>query len=124
MGESKNGEGPQRSRRRWQPWKRPPERFVMAPWIARFARAAFQQRRHTEYLAPLVRCAADTLESQLTEVGRRDLLRRHGHYALWIGPKASKRAAAEQSRAAALVIPTKEASAELLRAAAAQLGWA
>src|ERR1700751_108622 len=25
---------------------------VMAPWIARFARAALQQRRHTENLAP------------------------------------------------------------------------
>jgi glycine/D-amino acid oxidase-like deaminating enzyme len=93
---------------------------VMAPWIARFARAAFQQRRHTEYLAPLVRCAADTLESQLSEVGRRDLLRRHGHYALWIGPNASKRAAAEQLRAASLGIPTKDAPLELLRAAAAQ----
>jgi D-amino-acid dehydrogenase len=95
---------------------------VMAPWIARFARAAFQQRRHTEYLAPLVRSAADTLESQLSEVGRHDLLRRHGHYALWIGPKASKRAAAERSRAAALGIPTKVAPVELLRAAAAQAG--
>jgi D-amino-acid dehydrogenase len=93
---------------------------VMAPWIARFARAAFQQRRHTEHLAPLVRSAADILESQLSEVGRHDLLRRHGHYALWIGPKACKRAAAEQARATALGIPTKEAPAELLRAAAAQ----
>jgi D-hydroxyproline dehydrogenase len=97
---------------------------VMAPWIARFARAAFQQRLHTEHLAPLVRCAADTLESQLSEVGRPDLLRRHGHYALWIGPKASKHAAAEQSRATALGIPTKEAPEELLRAAAAQVGRA
>jgi D-amino-acid dehydrogenase len=95
---------------------------VMAPWIARFARAAFQQRRNTEYLAPLVRSAADTLESQLSEVGRHDLLRRHGHYALWIGPKASKRAVAEQSRAAALGIPTNGAPVELLRAAAAQAG--
>jgi glycine/D-amino acid oxidase-like deaminating enzyme len=95
---------------------------VMAPWIARFAHAAFQQRRHTEYLAPLVRSAADTLESQLSEVGRHDLLRRHGHYALWIGPKASKRAAAAQSRAAALGILTKAAPVELLRAAAAQAG--
>jgi glycine/D-amino acid oxidase-like deaminating enzyme len=93
---------------------------VMAPWIARFARAAFQQRRHTEHLAPLVRSAADVLESQLSEVGRHDLLRRHGHYALWIGPKASKRAAAEQARATALGIPNREAPAELLRAAAAQ----
>jgi D-amino-acid dehydrogenase len=95
---------------------------VMAPWIARFARAAFQQRRHTEHLAPLVRSAADMLESQLSEVGRHDLLRRHGHYALWIGPKASKRAAAEQARATGLGIPTKEAPVELLRAAAAQAG--
>jgi D-amino-acid dehydrogenase len=93
---------------------------VMAPWIARFARAAFQQRRHTEHLAPLVRSAADMLESQLSEVGRHDLFRRHGHYALWIGPKASTRAAAEQARATGLGIPTKEAPAELLRAAAAQ----
>jgi glycine/D-amino acid oxidase-like deaminating enzyme len=97
---------------------------VMAPWIARFARAAFQQRRHTEYLAPLVRCAADTLESQLSEVGRRDLLRRHGHYVLWTGPKASRRASAEQLRATSLGIPTKDAPAELLRAAAAQVGQA
>jgi glycine/D-amino acid oxidase-like deaminating enzyme len=93
---------------------------TMAPWITRFARAAFQQRRHTEHLAPLVRGSADTLESQLSEVGRRDLLRRHGHYALWTGPKASRRAAAEQSRAAALGIATKDAPTELLRAAAAQ----
>jgi len=93
---------------------------VMAPWITRFVRAAFQQQRHTEHLAPLVRCAADTLESQLSEVGRSDLLRRHGHYALWFGPKASKRAAAEQSGAAGLGIPTKDAPPELLRAAAAQ----
>src|ERR1700730_15233413 len=93
---------------------------VMAPWIARFARAAFQQRRHTEYLAPLVRSAADTLESQLSEVGRHDLLRRHGHYTLWIGPGASRRAAAERSRATSLGIPTQEAPVELLRAAAAQ----
>jgi glycine/D-amino acid oxidase-like deaminating enzyme len=95
---------------------------VMAPWIARFARAAFHQQQHTQQLEPLVRSAADTLESQLSEVGRHDLLRRHGHYALWSGPKASKRAAAGQSRAAALGIPTKAAPAELLRAAAAQAG--
>lgn len=91
---------------------------AMAPWIARFAHAAFQQQQHTEHLAPLVRSAADTLESQLSEVGQHALLRRHGHYALWAGPKAAKRAAAEQWRASALGIPTKEAPAELLRAAA------
>jgi len=93
---------------------------VMAPWIARFARAAFLQRQHTEHLAPLVRSAADTLESQLSEVGRHDLLRRHGHYALWMGPTASERAAAARSRANPLQISTREAPLELLRAAAAQ----
>jgi glycine/D-amino acid oxidase-like deaminating enzyme len=89
---------------------------TMAPWITRFVRAAFQQGQHTEYLAPLVRCAADTLESQLNEIGRRDLLKRNGHYVLWLGPKAAARAAADQVRAKGLGITTKEADEELLRA--------
>jgi D-amino-acid dehydrogenase len=63
------------------------------------------------------------LESQLGEVGKRDLLRRHGHYALWFGPKAAKRAAAAQLRAWALGVTTKDAPRELLRAAAAQASW-
>ncbi len=99
----------------------PPHRIItMAPWIARFAGAAFRQRKHTEHLAPLVRCAADVLEAQLGEVGRRDLLRRNGHYALWMGPKARVDAEAEQARAAALGIRTSDAPAELVRAAVAQ----
>ncbi len=93
---------------------------ILTPWIARFASAAFKQDRHTGYLAPLVRAAADTLESQLVEVGRRDLLRRNGHYALWIGANADARAAAERSRAAALGIRTSDAPLELVRAAVAQ----
>lgn len=93
---------------------------TMAPWITRFACAAFQQRRHTQHLAPLVRTAADTLESQLSEVGQRHLLRRHGHYAVWIGPKSSDRAAAERSRAAGLGIAAKDAPVELVRTVAAR----
>lgn len=92
---------------------------TMAPWIARFICAAFQQRRNTEYLAPLVRRAADALESQLSEVGRRDLLRRNGHYQMWAGPKASARAAADRARAAAIGVATQDAPAELVRAVAA-----
>jgi hypothetical protein len=42
---------------------------VMAPWMVRFALAAFHQRSHTRHLAPLVRSAADALHSQLCEVG-------------------------------------------------------
>jgi D-hydroxyproline dehydrogenase len=91
---------------------------VMAPWMVRFALAAFQQRSHTRHLAPLVRDAADALESQLCEVGRGDLLRRNGHYALWLGPKATSRAAAERARASNLGIATSDAPAELIRAAA------
>jgi glycine/D-amino acid oxidase-like deaminating enzyme len=91
---------------------------VMAPWMARFALAAFQQRSHTQHLAPLVRNAADELESQLCEVGRGDLMRRNGHYALWLGPKASSHAAAERTRASNLGIATSDAPAELIRTAA------
>lgn len=90
----------------------------MAPWMVRFALAAFQQRSHTRHLAPLAIAAADALEAQLCEVGRRDLLRRNGHYALWLGPKATSRAAAERIRASNLGIATSDASAELIRAAA------
>jgi glycine/D-amino acid oxidase-like deaminating enzyme len=92
----------------------------MAPWVARFALAAFKQRRHTEYLAPLVRCAADTLELRLDEVGRRSLLRRNGHYTLWFGPDALTRTASERSKAASLGIAIQDAPEDLLRAAFTQ----
>jgi glycine/D-amino acid oxidase-like deaminating enzyme len=96
---------------------------VMAPWMARFALAAFQQRSHTQHLAPLVRNAADELESQLCEVGRGDLMRRNGHYVLWLGPKAASHAAAERTRASNLGIVTSDAPAELIRAAASAAIW-
>jgi D-amino-acid dehydrogenase len=67
-----------------------------------------------------VRSAADTLESQLSEVGRRDLLQRNGHYVLWFGPGAAAGAATERARAASLGIATKDAPEELLRDAAAR----
>jgi glycine/D-amino acid oxidase-like deaminating enzyme len=91
---------------------------VMAPWMVRFALAAFRQGSHTRHLAPLVRNAADALDSQLCEVGRGDLLRRNGHYALWLGRKAAAHAAAERTRAADLGIATSDAPMELVRAAA------
>ncbi len=91
---------------------------VMAPWMVRFALAAFHQQSHTKHLAPLVRNAADALYSQLCEVGRGDLLRRNGHYALWLGRKSAAHAAAERTRASDLGIATSEAPVELVRAAA------
>ncbi|MEA3177755.1 MAG: hypothetical protein QOI59_1278 [Gammaproteobacteria bacterium] len=93
---------------------------VMAPWMARFAVAGFRQQANTKHLAPLVRNAANVLESQLCEVGGRDLLRRNGHYALWLGHKAAEHAVAERARAANLGIATSDAPPELIRAAASQ----
>lgn len=92
---------------------------TMSPWMARFALAAFRLEANTRHLAPLVSNAADVLESQLLEVGRGDLIRRNGHYALWLGPNATARAAAERARASSIGVPTADAPIELLRAAAA-----
>jgi D-amino-acid dehydrogenase len=90
----------------------------MSPWMMRFALAAFRLEANTRHLAPLVSNAADVLESQLLEVGRGDLIRRNGHYALWLGPNATARAAAERARASSIGVPTADAPIELLRAAA------
>jgi D-amino-acid dehydrogenase len=93
----------------------PPRRLLpLSPWIAGFVAAAFRQREHTRHLAPLVRGAADALERLLTEVGRRDLLRRHGHYTLWLGPDGQARCDAQRRRFAALEVRTQAAPRELL----------
>jgi D-hydroxyproline dehydrogenase len=93
--------------------------IVLAPWLARFARAAIRQREHTKYLAPLVECAADVLESKLDAIGRRDLLRRNGHYALWLGANAHAAAAAQLRSTMQLGIATAPAPGDLLKLAAA-----
>jgi D-amino-acid dehydrogenase len=93
---------------------------TMAPWIARFVCAAFKQRGNTQYLAPLVRSAADSLESRLKEVERLDLLRRNGHYVLRLGPKAHARMAADRALATELGLKAADAPEELLRAAASR----
>jgi D-amino-acid dehydrogenase len=97
-----------------------PARRIMPllPWFARFARAAFRQSANTRHLAPLVRSAPDALETLLSEIGRSDLMKRHGHYAVWLGSGASQRAAAEAANAARLEVPTSAMPAELLAAIA------
>jgi D-hydroxyproline dehydrogenase len=97
-----------------------PLRRVMSlsPWIARFAAAAFRQEANTRHLAPLVRGAADSLERLLVEIGRPDLLRRHGHYALWLGTAAAESAAREASNATRLEVRTEPAPGELLQSIA------
>jgi len=98
-----------------------PLRRVMSisPWMARFAVAAFRQKANTRHLAPLVRGAADLLEQTLAAIGRRDLIRRGGHYAIWLGPGATARATAEVTNAGRLGIHAAPAPAELLRSLAA-----
>lgn len=93
--------------------------LAMSPWMMRFALAAFRLEQNTRHLAPLVSNAADVLESQLLEVGRGDLIRRNGHYALWLGPHATANAANERARASSIGVPTGDAPIELLRAATA-----
>jgi glycine/D-amino acid oxidase-like deaminating enzyme len=61
----------------------------MLPWIARFARAAFQRDVHTRALAPLVLPAAAAWERWLQEIGRPELLRRNGHYEIGFGAKSA-----------------------------------
>lgn len=98
-----------------------PLRRVMslAPWMARFAIAAFRQEANTRHLAPLVRGGADSLEQMLASIGRSDLIRREGHYAIWSGPGATARAAAEATKAGQLGVRTTSAPRDLLQALAA-----
>jgi glycine/D-amino acid oxidase-like deaminating enzyme len=94
-----------------------PLRRVMslAPWMTRFAVAAFRQESNTRHLAPLVRDAANALARALSEVGRSDLLRRNGHYTVWLGEGASIRAARAATSAARVGVRTDPAPTELLR---------
>ena len=90
----------------------------LAPWLTRFAIAACRQKTNTRHLAPLVRHAADSLARRLEEVGRRDLMRRNGHYVVWLGSGAAGRAAREAANAARLEVRTAPAPDDVLRSVA------
>ena len=94
-----------------------PLRRVMSltPWFARFAVAAFRQEANTRHLAPLVRDAANALARALNEIGRSNLLRRNGHYAVWLDEGANIRAARAATAATGLGVHTEPAPSELLR---------
>ncbi len=101
------------------PWRRLPQ---VALWARHFAAAAFRRRANTLHLAPLVRPACAAWERLLREVGTPGLLRRNGHYQVWLGAAAARRACAEASRMTKLGIPTAPVAAELLRAVASAAG--
>src|SRR5580693_4729991 len=66
----------------------PRQALRMAPWIRRFAAAAFQRTKNTRHLMPLVRPSAEIWERWVQAIGRPELLRRHGHYEISLGPKS------------------------------------
>ena len=88
---------------------------ALLPWSARFALAAFRRERNTRHLAPIVRPSVEALERLLTEIGRRDLLKRNGHYEVWLG-HCSGLALAQADSMRRLGIRTEPAPRELLDA--------
>jgi D-hydroxyproline dehydrogenase len=90
----------------------------MFPWVARFAAAAFRREENTQHLAPLVKASLSTLEHWLSEMGRADLLRRNGHYEIWLKAGAAERAKAQARAMEHLGVPTELAPREVVDAVA------
>lgn len=67
----------------------PRQALRMSPWILKFAHAAFRRAANTEHLAPLVRPSAAVWERWAQAIGRPELVRRHGHYEVSLGPKSA-----------------------------------
>lgn len=95
---------------------------TLLPWARRFAAAAAVRAANTQVLAPLVMPALTDTARLLAEVGRAELLRRNGHYEVWLGPKAARRAAIQADAMARLGIPVEPASAEVRGALEQSLG--
>jgi D-hydroxyproline dehydrogenase len=93
----------------------PRQALRMMPWIRQFAAAAFRRAENTLYLAPLVRPAAATWARWVEEIGRRELLHRHGHYEIAFGPRSHAAMRAHARAMAALELNTRPLSAEQLR---------
>ncbi|QJR15347.1 D-amino acid dehydrogenase 1 [Usitatibacter palustris] len=87
------------------------------PWALRFRRAAYRQKLHTPMLAPLVRAGADTIERWLSAIGRSDLLKRSGHYEIWLDERAAERAKSQAAAMTALEIRTENAEPEIVETA-------
>jgi glycine/D-amino acid oxidase-like deaminating enzyme len=95
---------------------------AFAPWALRFARAAFRRRAHTALLAPFVRPAVPALIDLLTEAGRPDLIRQHGHYQVWMKGHVELDAEIQARAMARLEVPTMPAQTEVLGAIRAAAG--
>jgi D-amino-acid dehydrogenase len=65
------------------------------PWARRFAAATGHRTENTRHLAPLVKPAVREMSRWLSEVGRPQLLRENGHFEVWLGAQAGRRAAVQ-----------------------------
>lgn len=86
----------------------------LVPWMWRFALAAPRQSTNTRHLASLVVPAAANLECWLAEIGRSELLRRHGHYEVRFGPKAAAATLAQTRAMEQLGISTEPMTTQQL----------
>jgi D-amino-acid dehydrogenase len=86
----------------------------MLPWIRRFAAAAFRRAENTPHLAPLVLTSTAHWARWLAEIGRGDLLRRHGHYEIELGKHGQTLMRAQARAMAQLGVKTREVSADEL----------
>jgi glycine/D-amino acid oxidase-like deaminating enzyme len=85
-----------------------------APWALRFASAAFRRRTNTGHLAPFVRPAVSALTGLLTDAGRPDLIRQHGHYEIWLGGKVHELARRQAEAMEKLEVLTQPAPRDLV----------
>lgn len=92
----------------------PRQALRMAPWIRRFAVAAFQRTRNTAHLAPLVRPSAEVWERWAKAIGRPELLKRHGHYEVSLGPKCRAHMESYAQEMARIGVKTQPVAAEQL----------
>jgi D-hydroxyproline dehydrogenase len=92
----------------------PRQALRMAPWIRKFAAAAFHRTKNTHHLAPLVRPSAEVWERWVQAIGRPDLLKRHGHYEISLGPKSRERMHAYAEETARIGVKTRPVSADQL----------
>ncbi|HEX3603063.1 MAG TPA: FAD-binding oxidoreductase [Steroidobacteraceae bacterium] len=92
----------------------PKQALRISPWILKFAAAAFRRAENTGHLAPLVRPSAAVWERWVKSVGRPELLKRHGHYEVALGPKSDAHMQAYAREMAQIGVKTRAMTAEQL----------
>ncbi|MEO7206786.1 MAG: FAD-dependent oxidoreductase [Steroidobacteraceae bacterium] len=104
----------------------PRQALHMAPWIRRFAAAAFRHTENTRHLMPLVRPSTEVWERWAKAIGRPELLKRHGHFEVSLGTKSHAHMHSYAQEMAKIGVKTRPVPAEqllpLLRGANSAIG--